>query len=117
MRVQIVLHQHDLFGFREHLGYSLHEPAIIAFGSLFTGLDQTLSTQRLEGDQQGGTSATLIFIIKACRVSVLHGEGCVHLAEKLYGQFVETDNRALVSKSMVIEVQEVFQSVLIFTCD
>src|SRR5205085_2069849 len=117
VRIQVVLHQHHLFGYGEHLRYSLHAAAVVSFGSLSARLDNALSRQRLESNQEDGCPLPLVFVIEAAVLVFLHRQGGAHFAQQLHGQLVEADDGSLLIIGEVIEMQDSLHPRQIFASD
>jgi hypothetical protein len=115
VRVQVVLHKDDLFRRRKTSSHSLHETAVIGFGSLLARFDYASARQWFKGDEQRAGSTALVFIINPLWLSGFHRQRHDHFAQELDGEFIEANNRALLVIGQKVEVQEVFHPRQILT--
>ena len=59
-------------------------------GAPLFDLNEPLGREGLEGDEQGAGAAPLIFVIEVLGDTGTQGQGRAHLAQQLFGRFIQT---------------------------
>jgi hypothetical protein len=95
VRIQIVLHQHDLARAREvNIGEIAQDLGIVDGGAPLCDLDMTPALERGEQHEQIGRAVTLVLVVATRELSGLHRQRLPRLGNELLRCFVEADERA-----------------------
>jgi hypothetical protein len=108
VRVQVVLHQHNLRRGGKVSRDPLHKAAVIGFGALSTRFHQPRAGQRLKRDLERSRATACIFVVHPRWLVRLHGQRGHDIAQQLDRQLIEPDDWTLDSVRQAVQVQDSF---------
>jgi hypothetical protein len=109
MGVQIVEDYHILFGlWIKHIGHDAHHFSPFDAPPLIPDLDVTLSSQWFEEHEQIGDATSFVFVIRPFWFAWLHGKRLLGIHEKLFGHFINANQRAFRVIGLLVDFQNVF---------
>src|ERR1019366_1737851 len=109
VRVQVVLHQHNLIGVGvAHIDQILDRLSIIHTGAAFGHFHVTLASERFEHHEHIRRAVALVFIIGRRQTPRSSGNRRARFLDQLLAGFVETNQRTLGIVGPMIDLQHVF---------